>query len=205
MQNTFRLFLISTLVCTICSNGFGFTVKPVSLESPDKKIRYAFEIRNGKPGYLIFYKDKKLVDFSFLNLIFKGDSLEQGVRLEKQIRLDSAAHYKLMTGISAEINDSFREIKLFLKEINSPGRSVCIQVRAFNDGIAFRYLFPESGRDSLFLRKEITGFNITGNPYVHALVQDDYLNAHEGNYLHRSYLELPKDSLMDMPMLFEYP
>ena len=54
------------------------------------------------------------------------------------------------------------------------------------------------------IKKESSAFNIEGNPKVHALIFADYHSSHEGFYQHRFYEDLPKDSLMDMPMLFEY-
>ena len=190
--------------CFVSISSFAFHGTPVRLQSPDKHILYEFEIREGKPGYRISYNGRKLIEFSIINLVFKGDSLIQGVRLEKTVRLDSAEQYTLFTGRSNGANDPFHQLTLFLRETNAPGRAIMVQVRAFDDGIAFRYLFPKSGGDSLFLKKEESGFQIAGNPFVHALVQSDYHNSHEGNYIRRHFTDLPKDSLMDMPMLFEY-
>lgn len=174
------------------------------LLSPDKKILYEFEIRNGIPGYSIIYQGNKLVDFSKLNLVFKDGSKWQGVRLEKSVRMDSAERYTLMTGRSSDVSDSFHQATFFLRELSAPGRTVQLQVRSFDDGIAFRYRFPESNGDSLMLMEEQSEFNITGNPIAHALIQDGFDNAHEGNYLHRAFRDLPKDSLIDMPVLFSY-
>ena len=201
LQNClFRIFFL----ILVAFPGFAFNKGPQRLLSPDKKILYEFEIRNGIPGYSIVYQGRKLIDFSILNLVFKGGSQLQGVRLEKSIRLDSAERYTLITGRSSEVNDSFHQITFFLKEINAPGRAVQIQVRSFDGGIAFRYRFPESNGDSLMLMEERSEFNITGNPFTHVLFQDGFDNAHEGNYLHRAFRDLPKDSLIDMPALFSY-
>src|SRR5450631_2826484 len=198
--------LSAALAATFLSiSSFAFKAKPLRLLSPDKKILYLFDIRDGKPGYSVYYQNRQLIDFSILNLVFKGDSLVQGVRLEKYLKLDSSERYTLMTGRSSVVNDSFRQLSLFLKEIKEPGREVMIQVRTFNDGIAFRYQVLKSDGDFLMLRREESSFRITGNPFVHALVQDDYINSHEGNYLRRDLNSLPQDSLMDMPMLLAFP
>jgi len=177
---------------------------PLRLFSPDKKIVFEFEIRQGKPGYSVRYEGKTLIDFSTLNLVFNDGSPDNGVRLETSARMDSAEQYKLMIGRSANVNDSFRQVSLFLRELHKPGRVWILRVRAFNDGIAFRYEFPKNAEDSLMLAEEKDEFQITGNPAVHALILDGFENAHEGNYLHRAYRDLPTDSLMDMPILFSF-
>lgn len=198
------IFTAFAIAC-ISFNGWAFGKSHLQLLSPDKKILFEFEIRNGRPGYLIFYQGRKLIDFSTFSLIFKSDSLDQRVRLVKSLRLDSVERYSLMTGRSSSVNDPYHQLTLFLKEKNLPGQELVIEVRAFDDGLAFRYLFPQSMGDSLFLTREQSGFQINGNPLVHALVLPDYYTSHEGNYLHRAYRDLPYDSLMDMPILFSFP
>ena len=199
-----NLFISVFAVLCISSGSFANRILPVRLMSPDNKILYEFDIRDGKAGYSVAYQGRKLIEFSILNLLFKNDSLIQGVHLLKAVRLDSGEQYTLITGRSNLINDPFHQLTLFLKEKNPAGRLFQIQVRVFDDGIAFRYIFPKETGDSLFLRQEKSGFQIAGNPFVHVLVFADYLSSHEGNYLHRFYRDLPKDSLMDMPALFEY-
>ena len=197
-------FLIAVFRCFITTGSFAFESAPMRLLSPDKKILYEFDIHKGVPGYSVSYQGRKLIDFSIINLVFGKDSIIQGVRLITSVRLDSSEKYVLMTGRSASVNDPFHQISIFLKEIKSPERELIVEVRVFNDGIAFRYRFPKSNGDSLFIKKELSAFNIIGNPKVHALIFGDYHNSHEGFYQHRFFMDLPKDSLMDMPMLFEF-
>ncbi len=193
------------LLAALFWSGFVYCSGPVHLLSPDQKIRYSFELRNGTPGYSLYYLGKKRIGFSSINLVFRNDSLSQGMKLTNTVRLDSVENYTLLTGRSSVVTDSFRQMSLFLKEINSPYRQLIIQVRAFNDGVAFRYLFPGETGDSVYIRSEETGFRITGNPLVHALPQDNFSNAHEGNYIHSTLQNIPEDTLLDLPILFAFP
>jgi alpha-glucosidase len=198
-----RLLFTSVFCCTTI-NIFAYNISSLQLMSPDNKIHYEFEIRNGAPGYSVSYQGRKLIDFSTINLIFKGDSL-MDVRLEKSTRMDSVERYLLVIGRSDSVNDRFRQLTIYLKEIKSPQREMIVEVRAFDDGVAFRYRFPKTNEDTLYIKKELSVFHIVGNPKIHALVLPDYHSSHEGLYLRRSYQNLPIDSLMDMPMFFEYP
>ena len=196
------IWVIAFMIISVHAYSIG--PAPLRLFSPDKKIVFEFEIRQGKPGYSVRFEGRKMIDFSILNLEFKNGSLENGVRLENSVRMDSVEQYNLITGRSATVNDTFHQIRLFLRELHEPRRVWILHVRAFNDGIAFRYEFPKAGEDSLILEKETDEFQITGNPATHALILDGFENAHEGNYLHRAYRALPTDSLMDMPILFSF-
>ncbi len=199
-----KIVLVILVACQVLA-GFANRKLPLRLESPDKRIQFEFEIRNGRPGYRVLYEGKLLVDYSVMNLVFNGDSLIQGVRLEKSSIMDSVERYSLLTGRSSQVNDAYRQLTLYVIELKSPQRKVGIQVRAFNDGLAFRYLFASPKEDSLMIRQERTTFQISGDPRVHALVLPDYHSSHEGNYLHRQFRQLPEDSLIDMPVLLEFP
>ena len=201
----FRKILFESLLCCFSLAGFAFGKTPLRLQSPDKKILFEFDVRDGIPGYRVNYAGKWLIDFSSLDIVFGKDSLSQGVRLEKTERKDSVENYTLLTGRTSDVHDSYRQLSIFLIESKSPNRRILLQVRAFDDGLAFRYRFVGNRGDSLFIVRERSTFLIAGDPKVHALVLPDYHTSHEGNYLHRSYQELPSDSLMDMPLLLEFP
>ncbi len=205
MEFILKKYFTTFVFVSSAISSFAFQNLPQRLLSPDKKIQYEFDIRNGKPGYRISYLGRELVNFSELELVYRENSPRREIRLVKSVRMDSAEKYTLFTGRSSVVNDPFRQLSLYLREKNSGDTAWVLQVRAFNDGIAFRYEFPGPHGDSLFLIQEKSDFQISGNPLVHALVLDGYLSSHEGNYLRRYYKDLPKDSLMDMPMLFEYP
>jgi alpha-glucosidase len=202
-----RLKKINCVLLSACISLYSFAFKnsPLRLMSPDKKILFLFDVRNGTPGYQVSFMGKLLIDFSVLDIVFDGDSLGQGIRMVKVLRMDSTETYSLLTGRTNWVEDAYKELRIFLIETKSPNRKVQVQIRAFNDGIAFRYVFAGSRGDSVVIVRERSAFQISGNPKVHALVLPDYHTSHEGNYLRRSYQDLPEDSLMDMPMLFEFP
>ncbi|MDD4192446.1 MAG: glycoside hydrolase family 97 catalytic domain-containing protein [Mangrovibacterium sp.] len=82
----------------------------------------------------------------------------------------------------------------------------CRLFPVFNDGIAFRYEFPEQlNRKSFILYEETTTFNVQGDPRVLTLFLPSHTSSHEGLYTHGAYHEMPERKLMDMPALFEFP
>ena len=78
-------------------------------------------------------------------------------------------------------------------------------VRVFDDGLAFRYEFPQQNNWSAYtLLEENTTFNLAGDPMVHSLFLPNYTSSHEGEYSHLSWSDVKSDTLMDMPALFEF-
>ncbi|HVY76489.1 MAG TPA: glycoside hydrolase family 97 N-terminal domain-containing protein, partial [Puia sp.] len=175
-----RLILCSIILATVLGNAAAFRPVSVLLSSPDGRLSFQFEIRRGAPGYSVRYRTSELIDFSPLNICFDRDSLIQGLRLLGEERLDSTEEYALVTGRSKFVKDRFKQVRIFLKETHEPFRNIVLCVRAFDDGIAFRYEllpFRQGIRDSLLIRKESTAFRILGNPMVHSLVLPAYHNS----------------------------
>jgi alpha-glucosidase len=81
-----------------------------------------------------------------------------------------------------------------------------IEVRAFDDGIAFRYLFTKTNNEPSFvLLDEKTEFHFTSDPVVKALLLPDFFSSHEGLYTTAPLSKMKEDTLMDMPALFQFP
>jgi alpha-glucosidase len=60
-----------------------------------------------------------------------------------------------------------------LFEASNAKHKLHIEIKTFNDGIAFRYIIPEQGMDSLNLMNELTEFNINNNP-TYWWIEADY-------------------------------
>ncbi|MCY7350246.1 MAG: glycoside hydrolase family 97 catalytic domain-containing protein, partial [Cytophagaceae bacterium] len=75
---------------------------------------------------------------------------------------------------------------------------------AYNDGVAFRYSWPKTGAVASFdVLDEVTQFNVTGNPKATVLCFPNYTSSHETNYTVANLGQIPVDTLMDLPALFE--
>lgn len=81
-----------------------------------------------------------------------------------------------------------------------------IELRASNDGVAFRYRVPtQGGLDDLQLRDETTQFDIAGEPTVLFNTLNSFQTSHESLYQHRPLSEVPARTLIDMPLLLRWP
>src|SRR5204862_8329177 len=85
-------------------------------------------------------------------------------------------------------------------------RQINFVVRAFNDGVAFRYEFPQQKNwERYTLTDELTTFNLAQDPKVLTLFRQNYINSHEGYYDSLKLSEVKAYTLMDLPTLFQYP
>ena len=134
--------------------------------SPDKNIKLTFSLDNvGTPFYQIDYKDIPVIKTSQLGFIVKNDA--QGLKSEFVVidTLNAAFDetWKPVWGEESEIRNHYNELLVSLKQENSQ-RLMNIRFRVFDDGIGFRYEFPEQPNLGHFvIDKELTQFAMTGN------------------------------------------
>ena len=196
-----KLIILSFFLTSISS----FAQKAIKLTSPNGDITFSFEIIKGSAFYNVTYKKEKIISSSQLSLVFSKDDFTGNIRLNKPVFRDTIESYDLIVGKTSHVQTHYKEVLLPLQQ-STTRRQLNIRVRAFDDGIAFRYEFPQQPEtDSLIIQSENTCFNLAGNPLVRALELPNYTSSHEGYYTTTSYNQLQKDTLIDMPALFQFP
>jgi len=180
---------------------------PIQLTSPDGQLIFSFKLTQKAPVYKIIYKGKTLIDDSELGLAFSGaDNFGAALQVLKPLFNKVDEHYDLVVGKVKTVRDEHNEVVIPLVERRGGKRRVNLAVRAFNDGLAFRYEFPKQENwSSYILTDENSNFNISGDPMVRTLLWDNYNNTHEGIYQKLRLSALKTGILMDMPALFEFP
>jgi Glycoside hydrolase 97. len=127
------------------------------LSSPDENLNFKFSLADdGAIGFSVEYKKNQVVLPSQLGINGR----------ENRFKLLSADYRKQDTtwnplyGERSTIRDHFEEMTICLLQENDARREIQIQVRAYNEGIAFRYFFPEhaSGGADLSIKRELINF-----------------------------------------------
>ena len=176
------------------------------LKSPNGQIVFSICNDSAYTYYSIYYKNRKLINKSRLSLDFQdtgefGRNLESGKPVFKEIN----EVYDLIVGKNKHISSHFWEMVVPMIEKNNNHRQVNLVVRAFNDGVAFRYLFPaQDNWKYMSITNENSNFDLAGNPNVLALFRSGFTTSHEGLYTSLTYNEIREDTLMDLPALFDF-
>lgn len=141
-----------------------------SLKSPDGKFEMNFQLKNGVPVYNLKYNGNVVVEDSKLGLrLFKDSS----IKFASEIAKPEDASFDLNNGFTktAEKRDSknetwqpilgekknyindYNELALTLNQTSSD-RNIIIKFRLFNDGLGFRYEFPQQKNLNYFVIRE---------------------------------------------------
>ena len=181
--------------------------KNISITSPDAKIKFWLSTDDKGLYYRVAYKGILMVDKSPLNISFK-----EGGDFNHQLIISSAAtekltdDYTLFIGKTSKVHSVCNRVIIPVAESGGAKRKLQIEVRVFNDGVAFRYVIPQQNNwKSVNITDETDAFNLTQNPVATTLLRESYTTSHEGIYTKAKLNELTADTLMDLPALFEFP
>jgi alpha-glucosidase len=201
--------LIKSLIglALLCSMQPVLAQKNVSLKSPDGNIRFALTLTKEKPQYQVSYKGKALINNSGLGLMFKDSgNFVADLKMLKPIYKTGNEQYDLVVGKTKHVISNYQEVTIPLIENAVAKRMINVVVRVFNDGLAFRYEFPQQKNWNAYtLTDENSEFNIAGDPQLRILSFKNYTSSHEGLYEKMPLSRLKENVLVDMPALFEFP
>ena len=194
------------IIFLLLNTGYLFAQKSIRIQSPDHQINFSFTLTNTAPVYQVGYKGRRLVDPSALGLVFSEEgNFNDGLVAGKPVFKTGDETYELVVGKAKKVHSQYSEatIPLIKKKEN---KQVNFVVRVFNDGVAFRYEFPEQENwKNYILTDELTTFNLAQDPAVLTLFRENYTTSHEGYYDSLPLSKIKPDTLMDLPTLFQYP
>jgi alpha-glucosidase len=180
--------------------------KTIDLYSPNQAIHFELQVKAEQITYQIQFKGQPLVESSALALQFEDFSFGTKVRLGKTKIRPIKESYELIVGKNRWIKAVGNELSVALFSNSVPTRQINLVVRAYDDGLAFRYVFPTQKNWSQYsLLEEQSSIRLSGNPQVHTLLLPHYQTSHEGLYTSTPLAQLDTSQLLDMPTLFQYP
>ena len=138
------------LVCLLAAFG----LKAVELKSPDGNLVLQAEVKNGRPVYTLDYKQRPVIKPSYLGLELKNDKdLMSGFSVVGEEISTFDETWQPVWGEVKNIRNHYNELALTLKQAET-GRIMIIRFRLFNDGLGFRYEFPQQPELNYFVIKE---------------------------------------------------
>ncbi len=163
MKNHTFIFMLLTVL-------FACTTEPeptsYQINSPGEALTVAFALdTNGQPTYRVLYQDAVIIDTSRLGFAFaEGEPLGPGMEIIEARTSDFSETWEPLWGEVSRIENNYRELRVQLAETAEPGRRMDLVFRAYDDGLGFRYEFPEQeALDSVTIMDENTEFRLTGD------------------------------------------
>jgi hypothetical protein len=159
----FLLLLPLALVFTHCQKSVNQVYK---LESPSGNNNIHFQLSpDGSPRYLVSHQGKTVIDTSYIWFELAGaPMLKSDFEVIGTEELMLNEDWEMPWGEQRMVNNHYNQIKISLQERSETHRIWNLVFRAFDDGVAFRYEFPQQeGPAEWLITEERTEFQLTGN------------------------------------------
>ena len=153
-----QILLATVLLCS------AFLLKAETIKSPNGEMALNVELKNGVPVYQLDYKNQPVIKESKLGLELKdGKNLTEGFELTKKETSSFDESWTPVWGEVKSIRNNYNELAVTLTQ-PSTNRHILIRFRVFDDGLGFRYEFPQQENLNYFVIKdEKSQFAMTGD------------------------------------------
>ncbi len=191
-------FLIGLFLCG--------TISAQELKSPDGNFTLTFSLQqNGKPFYALTYKGNTVVKPSALGLeIFSSNKVQFGTEVHKNSDVNTSLYddfeildvkntsfdemWQPVWGETKFIRNHYNEMLVRLRQ-KQTHRELNLRFRLFDDGLGFRYEFPQQEKLVYFVvKEEVTQFAMTSDHQAW-WIPGDY-DTQEYDYTHSRLSEI---------------
>lgn len=182
MKQKFSL-LISMVLCLCIVSAMlpqvsltAFAQDTLSVKSPDEKIKLNFSLsEDGQPTYSLQSGSYQLIESSKLGLNTSIGDFADGFEI-KSTQTDSySGSFNPLVGEQQTILDNYNSLTVVLTH-KSTGKDITIEMRAYNEGAAFRYKLPEND-ESYNVTGELTSFKLPSGSIASAHVNGNQTNT----------------------------
>lgn len=170
-----------------------FIVNAQKLKSPNGEFELEFALsKSGEPMYALYLKGKEVIKQSKLGFELKNDkvSLLNSFEIINETKSTFDETWSPVWGEENSIRNHYNEVAFTLRQ-RETNRKMIIRFRLFDEGLGFRYEFPEQKELIYFvIKEEHTEFAMTGD-HTALWIPGDY-DTQEYDYTESKLSEIRK-------------
>ena len=190
----YRIFVF--LFCVVFCSQFLNAQSSQQLSSPDGRLHFTFNLTaEGALNYSISYEQTPIVLTSVMGL----SAWEKGFVVSDVSKFKKNTVWKPVYGERSLIKDHYEEMIISMMRNKDERTKFQVMVRAYNEGIAFRYIIPEhpQGGMDISVQKELTEFTVPEGTKVW------FTNRAQGEYRLLPMSNWPGES--ERPLVLQLP
>ncbi len=167
------------------------------LTSPDGEFKFSFEqSEDGALLYSVSFKGEEVISQGEMGLNIDGMGSMSDLKLLDTKRTSVDQSWRPPYAERAEIVDHYKEMTLEMS--SESGELFTIEVRAYNEGVAFRYYLPEV-KQPITIESEITDFTPAKGSKAY------YTHRAQAIYTLRELSGWGNDEISERPLTMELP
>ena len=184
-----------SVACATARSG----ASEVKVTSPDGILRLAIFLGDqGRLHYRVTFHDVPVIEPCAMGMTVDDIDLCHGLQIDRVERYEASDRYAVR-GVHGEAVDRSNGVKISVKHIGSK-TSFMIELRAFNDGIAFRHIVPGNGAPRI--PNESTKFVI---PPLSTVWFHDFEGHYEGIHTRKNIADVRDGEWAAPPLTIKLP
>ena len=192
----FALALFSLLAPLTATSTAASLEQGVSVTSPSGQVVSAVSINDKKQlSHAVQYCGKPFLGSAPLGITADGVDLGAGVEWVGAGKTENVAKTLTSRGVSSQVKVNYRQSRFTLRHVASKVE-YAVDLRVYDDGVAFRYLVPGTGTRKI--NGEATSYQLPAQALIWSTTPH---NSYEGNYQQLKTEDLKPQQLM-MPVVF---
>jgi alpha-glucosidase len=178
-----------------------------ALKSPDGAIEMNLSADGGKLAYSVTYRGKPVIAKSGMALEVQDQMpLGPNVRIVTSRPGSIDETYNMPHGKANPVRNNCQTLALDVEETGRQMRRMTVEARAYNDGVAFRYIVPDQpSLKELRLAGERTEFQLAKEATTYPMILNGFRSSHEDNYHILPLTGIHSDWILELPFLAEVP
>ncbi|WP_317175990.1 glycoside hydrolase family 97 catalytic domain-containing protein [Halomontanus rarus] len=135
-----------------------------TLNSPDGSVVVDIELNEGSLSYSVSFDGQTLINQSNLGIRLNDGALDGNLAITGSQTTSYDQTWEPVWGGFSEVRNHYNQLEIGLETTDSPTRYLTLEFRAFDDGVGFRYVFPEQKHlENFTITSENTGFEFAGD------------------------------------------
>lgn len=174
--------------------------KEIVIMSPSKSLEVQMENTVLGPILKLKKNDNALVKIDLARFLLDNDSIAAKYKIESRELLTVDTTWTPVYGERNKIRNHYNAMCLSASIIGKEKEEIKIELRVYDEGIAFRYLFDETHFNDKILNKELTNFNFYANHDIWLTEKWGKENMSQARYF-KSKLSEMGDNLAERPLV----
>jgi alpha-glucosidase len=177
----------------------------LSVTSPNGKASVLFDILEGVPHYSVAYSGVGIIEPSALGFRPKDTQpIRNDLKVIGTVRDVYDQTWKPVWGKRSEIKNVYNQLTVHLQEKEYPSRKIDVIFRGYDDGVAFRYDFPEQENlAELAIQAEDSIFSFSENCTCYALQLGGFTTPYEKEFDEILLADIDAESIIGLPLLLQ--